>query len=291
MGSQVTNGKAFEWAVGIALSEHSLVLKENKASKQNNFCYEKADNSKRMQYLESARCAVQHILEKELIKTGEFEFLNDAQGKDGDVRDIVIISNSRIIGISCKTNHDAYKHSRLSDKLDFVKKWELNSEGCSENYFQNVQTIFGKLRAIKVGSNSTAKWDEQPNVPQDYYWPVLDVFENEIRRVVSPNMCKNFICYLIGKHDFYKIIARKKRVEIQGFNINGMLKVSQLLLPDKILDCQNKNGSQYSKTIWFNEGWTFNFRIHNASSRVEPSLKFDIATGLPSRLYQHHIDI
>lgn len=96
---------------------------------------------------------------------------------------------------------------------------------------------------------------------------------------------------MIGRYDFYKIINRKDHVKIQGFNITGTLNVPILTFPDKILDCKNKNGSQYSKTIWFNEGWTFNFRIHNASSRIEPSLKFDInATGLPAKLYQHHID-
>lgn len=35
MGSQVTNGKAFEWSVGIALSEKSIELKETPAALQN----------------------------------------------------------------------------------------------------------------------------------------------------------------------------------------------------------------------------------------------------------------
>ena len=33
------------------------------------------------------------------------------------------------------------------------------------------------------------------------------------------------------------------------------------------------------------------FRIHNASSKVEPSLKFDInLIGQPQALYSHHIN-
>ncbi|WP_374110347.1 HaeIII family restriction endonuclease [uncultured Streptococcus sp.] len=32
-------------------------------------------------------------------------------------------------------------------------------------------------------------------------------------------------------------------------------------------------------------GWTISFRIHNASSRIEPSLKFDIQLiGFPSAI-------
>jgi len=55
----------------------------------------------------------------------------------------------------------------------------------------------------------------------------------------------------------------------------------------------NKNGGQYSKTVVFNHGYSINFRIHNASSRVEASLKFDIkAIGLPtSEVYQQTIDL
>ena len=34
------------------------------------------------------------------------------------------------------------------------------------------------------------------------------------------------------------------------------------------------------------EGWTISMRIHNASSRIEPSLKFDVQlVSLPSSIY------
>lgn len=290
MAGQVTNGKAFEWVVGLVLSEHDIKLIKNAASAINEAYYKQISEEVATVYLKNARLAMQHILFKENITKGSFVFLNDSHGIGGDVRDIIINCEGREIGISCKTNHSAYKHSRLSDKVNFLQKWNLDSNGCSQDYLQKVKVIFEKLRKIKTGSKSTAKWSDQPDVPNDYYWPVLDAFSDEIKRVSSPIMCENFIRYLIGKHDFYKVISRKGRVEIQGFNINGTLNIPKIPLPNKILDCQNKNGSQYSKTIWFNSGWTFNFRIHNASSRIEPSLKFDItATGLPPKLYQHHI--
>jgi len=51
------------------------------------------------------------------------------------------------------------------------------------------------------------------------------------------------------------------------------------------------DGGRYSKTVRFNRGFTFNFRIHSASSRVEPSLKFAVsAISLPpSEIYTNHI--
>ncbi len=50
----------------------------------------------------------------------------DNQGQDGDVRDVLIVRKGIDweIGLSIKHNHFAVKHSRLSKKLDFVKKWE-----------------------------------------------------------------------------------------------------------------------------------------------------------------------
>ena len=43
-------------------------------------------------------------------------------------------------------------------------------------------------------------------------------------------------------------------------------------------------------TVSLNEGWQISFRIHNASSRVEPSLKFDInLVSAPHSLFTNHL--
>lgn len=291
MASQVINGKAFEWAVGVALSENGLILASSPSAKHNKLCFEQIPSKKQSLFIKNAQLAIVHILNKESVSSGYFKFLSDDHGEEGDVRDIVVITSNREFGISCKTNHHAYKHSRLSDKIDFVKKWGLNEQGCSSKYIVQVRKIFGQLRDIKTSSNGTTLWRNLHNVPANYYWPILDAFEAEVQRTQSPEMCKNFVRYLIGSHDFYKVTSTPSRVEISGFNIGGSLKISAIKLPDTIVAIRNRNGSQYAKTISFNAGWEFNFRIHNASSKVEPSLKFDItATSLPPKLYQHHIE-
>ena len=290
MASQVENGKGFEWAVGLALIESGFSLIPNSASEQNLRCFNKANLAQKNLFRKNARKAIAHILMKEEVNIGRFEYLSDGIGQDGDVRDIVIHADSREVGVSCKTNHGAYKHSRLSDNVDFVKKWGLNPDGWSLEYEEVVRDIFGRLRNIKKESLGSALWKDQPDVPNDYYWPVLDAFEKEIKRVESPSMCSNLVRYLVGNHDFYKVVSRKNMVEILGFNLFRSLNVAVLKLPDKIIGIRSNNGSQFAKTITFNNGWEFNFRIHNASSKVEPSLKFDItATALPPKLYQHHL--
>ena len=42
--------------------------------------------------------------------------------------------------------------------------------------------------------------------------------------------------------------------------------------------------------MYLDTGWIITFRLHNASSRVEPSLKFDVQLrGNPQELSTHHL--
>jgi hypothetical protein len=134
-------------------------------------------------------------------------------------------------------------------------------------------------------------------VPDRFYWKVLDAFEAELLRLTAPGapraaeITKSLISYIIGNHDFYKVISRPDQVEIQGFNLNGTLAVAKTRYPEHVIQIDRLNGGQYSKTVRFNRGFTFNFRIHSASSRVEPSLKFAVsAISLPpAEIYTNHI--
>ena len=47
----------------------------------------------------------------------------DSKGQEGDVSDVLITIDKWEIGLSCKHNHEAVKHSRLSDTIDFGKEW------------------------------------------------------------------------------------------------------------------------------------------------------------------------
>lgn len=136
MASQVTNGKAFEWAMGLALTDAGLLLTKDSNANQNESCFAAVSPAQQRLYTQNAHLAAQHILSKEKIDSGHFSFLADHRGQSGDVRDIVIVCDDREIGISCKTNHAAYKHSRLSDKVNFVEKWDLDKAGCSAEYMQ-----------------------------------------------------------------------------------------------------------------------------------------------------------
>lgn len=301
MSSHVINGKAFEYAVANAFSEHSGFPVSDREQEEEYLSYfEQLPTRKRNLFSRLAQESASHILEKEKRlwqnREGVVDFTSDARGQEGDVRDICLHSGNKTLGLSCKTNHRALKHSRLSGTIDFVDKWGL-LEGieCSQEYWSVVRNIFDTLRelqALKPGM----LWREFAK-KEECYRSVLDAFASEVLRVKGLNekiVCKNLIAYLFGIQDFYKIISRisENKVEIHGFNFNGTLNLPQTDFPDELIDIRDSKRGRYSKVMYFSDGFSISFRIHNASSKVEPSLKFDInAPGLPDNVYRHTCEI
>ena len=69
--------------------------------------------------------------------------------------------------------------------------------------------------------------------------------------------------YLVGMKDYHKIVHYDKKCMtlIRTFNIPNSVTIVEM---------------------YMDNGWQIGFRLHNASSKVEPSLKFDVAfIGMP----------
>jgi len=303
--SQVINGKAFEYAVATELQKRLAI--PVRSGPEVDVCknaFHSVGSVFQRALSGAAEVAVKHVLELEHTKLAaatleEIWIATDDRGQHGDVRDVVVETSAGPIGISCKNNHAAFKHSRLSGKLDFVKKWGLDERGCSETYWSQIGRIFAELESIRKQSKATARWSDMQDVPSRFYWPVLDAFDGELTRLSSPSspiaatVSKNLVMYVVGQLDFYKVIRRPEHVTVQGFNFNGTLSTDRTRGPSHVIGIDKLNGGQYSKTVRLNRGFTFNFRIHNASSRVEPSLKFDItAISLPpTEIYVNHLRV
>ena len=251
----------------------------------------------------SAEAAVDAVLELEprmLEDDNDILFLEpqkDDSGIAGDVRDIVIKRNDIDweIGLSIKHNHEAIKHSRLSHKLDFGKEWF--DIPCSTHYWDDVTPIFERLKAEKV--NKT-KWSEIVDKDDTVYVPLLKAFIDEVNRAntIDPAMPRKMVEYLIGISDYYKVVSHdsKRLTLIHSFNVHGTLnrpgkvKVSAISvpivqLPTELVAMRFKTDSKNTIEMYLNNGWELSFRIHNASSKAEPSLKFDIQfVGMPATI-------
>ncbi len=263
MAIQTKNGKAFEYAI----------LKEFEEKLQKITKVNVIDN-------DAFQTAKKHFA----------SFESNFQSQSGDVIDVVIIRSIQKweIGISAKNNHKAVKHSRLSNKIDFGEKWI--GIKCSNTYFDEIKPIFDYLEKLQNESNKTKTWKSLGDYHNTIYMPILEAFKKELLRIYKTNpevVASKFVEYLIGTKDFYKVIKTKNNIEIQAYNIHGTLNLDfddikpkfrtpQIKLPTKILDINFKEDSDTTLIVKLNNGWSLSFRIHNASSRIEPSLKFDI---------------
>ena len=316
---QTINGKAFEYALLNEFLERLSQLTPVSVLKYEPYktaekCFLSFLEMEQGNYKLVASFAVNFLIDIEpRLSNGinnedvlQLEIVSDKMGQNGDVRDVLAIRSIQKweIGISAKNNHRAVKHSRLSNDIDFGLKW-LNIP-CSENYFSEIKPIFEKLAKLRKESKATQKWDTLGDYHSSVYVPILDAFRKELLRLENDNIgivAKRLIEYLIGRQDFYKVIKGKNKVEIQAYNLHGTLnlpfenikpkaKIQKLKLPNRLIEVVYQENSKTTLLVTLNEGWQISFRIHNASSRIEPSLKFDInLVSSPHSLFSNQLFI
>lgn len=316
--SNTEYGKAYEYACLIALKDHlsgrtegMVTVTDSEAYRTARAAFGRAESEGLADNLvRAANAAARVILRLEpQLQYGDDALVlviqTDAQGIAGDVRDVVCIrgANGWEIGISCKHNHHAVKHSRLSATIDFGAEWL--GIPCSQEYFRTVVPIFNELRDMRTEAltqgTATPLWNDIPNKAERYYMPILEAFLAEMRLLAdgNPNVPSKLIEYMLGRYDFYKVITddRKETTRVEAINIAGTLNrpanghrsivdVARLRLPTRFYHMGMVPGSDNKVEIVCDEGWTLTMRIHNASSRIEPSLKFDVQlVSLPASVH------
>lgn len=313
MATQTQKGKSFEYVClksiyDALVNNQEVIIEENNAFEVAKDFYNTLDAKTRDKMVLGASAAVRIILQVEpqlenpfINKPLYLSIQEDSEGIAGDVRDVLCIrrQNDWEIGLSCKHNHMAVKHSRLSDVNDFGQSWF--GIPCSQQYFDDIITIFAELREMRAHG---VYWRDIRNKEERYYAPIIQAFINEVRRLDESNpqiIPERLLKYLLGNHDFYKVITidSKKVTQVQCFNIYGtlnrnagkihsLINVPRLILPTRIFDISFKPNSKNTVIITLDNGWTVSLRIHNAKSLVEPSLKFDVQLiGVPPALISH----
>ena len=302
-------GRAYEYICLQTLNEEINKIRLAKIAENSSFdaafrAWNAIDDDTRDTLAISAKAAVATLFDMEpLIVEDDDDCLElfiqpDTKGVAGDVRDIIILRKHIMweIGLSIKHNHFAVKHSRLGKQLDFGEKWF--DVPCSTEYWNEVKPIFEYLSdEISEGK----KWSDLPNKEGDVYIPLLNAFLEEINRAnaTHENVPQKMVEYLLGQFDFYKVISidNKYVTQIQTYNLRGTLNqaskkskpkifVPISSLPTRIVSMGFKPGSTNTVELYMDCGWQFSFRIHNASTYVEPSLKFDIQiVGMPSTIF------
>lgn len=318
-GDQVRNGKAFEYALAKQYCEFinnqgvKAVIVEDDAYITAKGYYDVFPELQQKKYDSAAFQTIDTMVRIEpglLAAKNESDVLHiklmkDSSGEEGDVRDVVFsrAKPSWEIGFSAKNNNDAVKHSRLSHVLDFGKEWL--GIPCSDAYWNDIMPVFNWIQELKEGGTTTTWRDLGDNKQKKIYIPLLEAFRNELLRIDSlhEGIPAKLVSYLIGEYPFYKIIKDDAHnlVIVKAFNINGELnktvnkkkakyKVPSVNLPERIVEFQMKKGSEDTLNMILDGGWEISFRIHNAATALEKSLKFDIRLlGNPPILFTQHL--
>lgn len=290
-----TIGRSFEFAFLLELSEAIGKFRKIKIIKNNPFCFAQKEwftlpKFQQIAYRQSLRKTIDLILELEPnLKNNLDDILNiyineDKKGEEGDSRDVILkFENTKWeIGFNLKKNNVSFKHSRLSNKIDFGQRWY--GINCSENYWNDIRPIFANLEKEQ---EKQVEWKSLQNKQETIYLPLLSAFSKEFltRYYENKSIIKNLIEYIVGKRDFYQIISfdSDHNTKIKCFNLHNELsqnnqysRIKLSKFPTKILSFKFKQNSLGTIELKMNNNWHINFRIHNVSRIVEPSLKFDI---------------
>lgn len=302
-------GRAFEYACLTKLKDRIIKYRPVLIDEESVLAARRAwmtqDDYNQKMFLEAADAFINtlfsaepRILESDSLDDVLILSINkDSDAERGDVRDIILTRKSIRwdIGLSMKHNHFAAKHSRLSPTIDFGSKWYASP--CDESYWNTIKPIFSQLNEYK---NKNIAWHDLDNKEDTIYQPILKAFIDELNRAyqANSNIVPKLISYLLGSRDFYKVVAidKKRITEFQAFNLRGELnkdgnkiKTSILIpkadLPTEIISLRFKPNSKNTAELYLNNGWSLSFRIHNASTIVESSLKFDIQfLGVPANI-------
>ncbi len=324
MAGNTTNGKAFEYACLKAIMDKltadgkSVIIQDTNAYKTTVNKFNSLAEEERIKYMDAAKSAVKLIspLEPRLENgNGELYLAVNAdaaaQGVDGDVRDVLCIRNISEhdeweIGLSCKHNHEALKHPRITEDKDFGENWLgiSNSKEFISEISATIDTLIEYKEQGKLWKDIASLEEEKR---EKYYVPILEAYKNEIIRLCKnyPDVPRKLLSYFFGSKDFYKVIMKEsqKTTTIEAFNMNNTLgqrfgnikplvKVPSITMPTRLIEAdfkKDKQGNRSNSTIIlvFDGGWTVSMRLHNKDKEVKTTaLAWDIQlVGLPMGTY------
>lgn len=281
MAKQVKNGKAFEYACALATSELcESIIEDSAPLRTAKKEFEELPPENKENDIKAAKTALKIIkgLEPQ-IEHGSgilhISLASDALGQAGDVRDVMLLRKDNWqTGFSCKHNHEAVKHYRVTTDADFSYNWI--GIHCGYDFLNKMSPVYKQLKA-NVGS----LWPSQEEKDILYYRPTLDAYRDEIERLASvyKNVPELLLQSFFGNNDFYKIIMLEnaRTTTVEGFNIYGSLnkrfgnykpvKVPRLKMPTRLIEASRPRWNTIE--LVFDEGWAVEMRLHNKDSKIK----------------------
>lgn len=319
LASNTVNGKGFEYAClkafGNALSncggQATIFRTQPLVTAEGMFL--SLTQGEQNRYLQAANtaCSIIFPLEPCLVNvSGPVELsINPnsvAVGANGDVRDVMLVRRNGMqimweIGLSCKHNHEALKHPRITADKDFGTNWI--GIPCSQEFISEVGKVVDQLSQFGADGVTWRAIAPSDDIKQDrYYYPILSAYRDELIRLcqTNPGVPARLLSYFFGSQDFYKVIMNEDSgtTTVEAFNMSGTLgaragaikpatKVPQIKMPTRLIEADFKPNSKTTLILVFDGGWTVSMRLHNKDKIAKPtSLAWDVQlVGLPTGIF------
>lgn len=285
--SHTARGRTWEYALAQALAAalplDPGIQKRLQASDQHT-AYQSLSADAQESLKEAAQAAVSFLIQHdpELAQAQQISFQSGSSRNAGDVRDILVQTSQGTIGLAAK-RHPALKHPRLSGKWDFGSKWY--GVPWSKKYQGRVKDVFAELSRRRE-----EQWEPDDPFKHQASQVVLEAFKEEIE---SQARAREMMRYLLGEHDFYRIIKHDSKIMVESFNMDASLGWGKRLeLPSRIIKVEVETATNATAKITLDKGWALSLRLHTALGKVEASLKFDVLLlGAPPSLSRHQIPL
>jgi hypothetical protein len=194
------------------------------------------------------------------------------QDSDPGVADLTVTSGSKSLRISVKHNHDALSHPRpysLADRMG------ISALAFESDHRDRLDKVTKKFRSAARGATSF------PMVPTAKLKLYQETCAECAKTVNSANAHKgavsNLFSFLVGS-DFKKLIVETNRTSKTLTTIKVM-DYTRIKQPKSVAASVENRLRASSLILNFDNGWTLDLRIKNASTKISPtgqvSLKFD----------------
>lgn len=230
-------------------------------------------------------CSLDFIRKVSGLK-GPVRMIPDSSGRGREVCDFEVgRGDGAFVGVSCKWNNKELKHHRLTEETDVIQQI-FSGFSTSEACKKDIKRMFRRVRdeIEDEPSQTWAGFDGRVEVLKSI---VGAVAKNADRvRKEGNDEAHSLINLIFGKRDHFVFLGGKKHPHMAFYNPSGSLAlglISTTWVPERI-----KSIEQYGKLgrgirIKFfpktdsptdEEGLCLLLRLHQASKRLAPSLKW-----------------
>ena len=130
----------------------------------------------------------------------------------------------RELGISCKNNHEAVKHPRITEVPDFAKEWTKGEFSCSEEFLDKMEKV---QKVIEEYQEKYSTWSEVEEKKEKVYLPIVEAFVEEIRRLgmaskeagdeKMPVNLQNFFLSICLEHVIFTNLSKMIKHKLQQY--------------------------------------------------------------------------